>query len=542
MVIKLLHINLQALFVSVFMRGKKRSGDANSVLLKFGIVVAAIYVFATFGTLIGSLFTQFLTPFYELGFGWMYFTFYCLIVFSICVITCIFTAQAQIFNAKDNELLLVMPIKPSAILLARVLTLLVIEYVFAAIISIPVLFVWISGGYATTVGIIFFVIEFLFLPLLALAVACLLAWILTLITSRMRKKNIITLIVSIAFLGAYFFLVSNMQGYIATLVASGAEIADALRRGFPPLFHFGRAISESSIPDLLIFLAFAVIPFAIMIALLSHSFVKVATTKRGAKKIEYRERSLKAAGHIKAINKIELRRYWSSPGVIMNTSLGGIFAIIVGGYLLFAKNSATVLLSQLGAMLPGTAAPAVLVGVVIAFTASMSTLSAALISLEGKRLWIVRSMPIHARDILLGKLVTHLEISALPALLGSILSIIALSSWHIDIVGAVVVFLLPQVFILATGALGLILNLHMPKFDWINELQPVKQSLPIMLVMFGTMTLIVSIAMLYFLALKNVLSITAFALLLIIVLAIVDLMLVRWIISRGADKFDSLNA
>ena len=542
MVRKLLLINLRSLFVSVFLRGKSRSGTPNSVLLKFGIAAAIIYVFATFAMLIGSLFTQFLTPFYELGFGWMYFTLYCVIVFSICVITCIFTAQAQIFNAKDNELLLAMPLKPSSILLARILTLLVIEYAFAALISIPVLFVWVSGGYATAIGILFFVIEFLFLPLPALAVACLLAWILTLLTSRMRKKNVMTLLVSVAFLGAYFWVVSTMQRHIATLLENGAEIADALRRGFPPLFYFGRAISESNFIDLLIFIASAVVPFAIMIALLSHSFIKVVTTKRGSKRIEYHAHSLKAAGHIMAINKIELRRYWNNPAIIMNTSLGGIFAIIVGGYMIFARNSAMALLSQFGAMLPGIDAPAVLVGIVIAFTASMNTFSASMISLEGKRLWIVRSMPIRARDLLLGKLATHLELSAIPALLGSLLSIISLISVGLDVGGVLVLILLPQAFVLATGALGLILNLHMPKFDWINELQPVKQSLPTMLVMFGSMALIACIAMLYALVLRRFIDITMFALLLIIVFALVNLLLIRWITTHGAKKFDALDA
>ena len=544
MVRHLLLINLRNLYKSVVTRtrGKRRISTPNSVLLKFGIAVLAVYVIATFATLIGSLFRQFLAPFYELGIGWMFFTINCLLVFSICVVTCIFTAQAQIFNAKDNDLLLSMPIKPSSILLARILTLLVIEYVFAALISVPVLFVWITGGYATVVGLAFFIIELLLLPLLALAVACLLAWILTLITSRMRKKNIITLLVSIAFLGAYFWVVSNLQGYISTLIENGAEIAEAFRRGFPPLFYFGRAVSEGNITDLLIFIAFAIIPFAVMITLLSANFIKVATTKRGVRKIQYRAQSLKATGHIMAINKIEFRRYWSNPAIIMNTSLGGIAAIIIGGYLLIMRDSASALMAQFGEMLPAISSPAVLVGAALALTAAMNTLSASLVSLEGKRLWIVRSMPISSRDVLLGKLAVHLEISAIPALLGSVLCIIALFLGGADIAGVLVVLLLPQVFIVATGAFGLILNLHIPKFDWINELQPVKQGLPTMLVMFGTMALIAGIGMLYGFVLSRFIDITLFALLLIIVLAVVDFLLIRWILTRGAKMFDALDS
>jgi len=543
MVRKLLLINLQALFSAMFMRnaifqrGVRRFGAGKTTLIKLGITLLMLYVLGAVAITVGALFTQ-LIAFYQLGIGWMYFAICGLMVFSICVITCIFTAQAQIFNAKDNDLLLSKPIKPSSILLARILTLLVLEYVFVAVLSLPALFIWITGGYASALGIVFFTIGFLLLPLLALAVSCMLAWILTLVTSRMRKKNIVTLLISLAFLGAYFFVVSNMQQYIAELIANGAELAAAWARGFPPLFYFGSAITEGRITDLLIFAACAVVPFAVMIMLLSKNFIKVATTKRGAKRITYREGTLKASGHIKAINKNELRHYWSNPMVVMNTSLGGVFAIIVGGYVLFARESAMALLSQVGI----TGSQAVYIGAALALTASMNTLSASLISLEGKRLWIVRSMPVRACDVLLGKLITHLEISALPTLLGSLLCIIALIPVDLGFDGAVVLLLLPQVFIFATGAFGLILNLHMPKFNWLNELQPVKQSLPVVLVMFGTMAVLAGIAMLYIFALKNLIGIAIFALLLILMFAVIDALLLRWINTRGAAVFDGLDA
>ena len=542
MVIKLLRINLQALFNAMFLRNAKRVGAGNSTLLKLGITVLLLYVLGTVVMMVGALFTQLIGAFFELQIGWMYFAICSLMVFAVCVITCIFTAQAQIFNAKDNELLLSMPLKPSSILLARILTLLVLEYVFAAIIALPALFVWIANGLATTVGILFFAIGFIFLPLLSLSVACLLAWILTLITSRMRKRNVVTLLISVAFLAAYFWGVSNLQGYIGALIQNGTAIANAWARGFPPLFYFGRAITEGRITDLLIFLACAVVPFAIVITLLSKNFIRVATTKRGAKKITYREGILKASGHIKAINKNELRHYWSNPMVVMNTSIGGIFAVIVGGYMLIARDSALALLAPIEALLPFESAPAILITAILALTAAMNTLSASLISLEGKRLWIVRSMPVSSRDILLGKLITHLEISALPALLGSALSIAALLPDAISLIDAVIILLLPQMLILATGALGLILNLHMPKFEWINELQPVKQSLPVMLVMFGTMAVLAGVVILYAFALHSLLSITSYMLLLILVFAAFDLLLVLWITTHGANRFDAFDA
>lgn len=540
MVKKLLMINLRAMYVSMFMRGKKRADAKRSVLVKIGVAALAVYVIAAFAMLIVMLFGELLVPFFELGIGWMYFSLNGLIVMGLCIITCIFMAQAQIFNAKDNELLLAMPIKPSSILLARILTLLVIEYIFEALIAIPALALWISGGYATFGGVILAVIGYLLLPLFALALACLLAWILTLLTARLRRKNIVTLLISLVFLGAYFWVFSNLQRHIDTLLSQGAEIAETFRRFLPPLFYFGRAISDAGFTDLLIFVVFAVVPFAVMIALLSRSFIKVATTKRGARKIEYRAGAMKASGHILAINKKELRHYWSNPGIVLNTSLGGIFAIIVGGYLLFARESAGALIDQLSVLIPGVGSTAVLVAAVLAITASMNLLPAAQISLEGKRLWILRSMPVKSRDVLLGKLMMSFEISALPTFLGSVLCIIAMFSG--DLSGALIIILLPLVFIILTCSGGLIANLHMPKFDWINELQPVKQSLPTILVMFCTAALVITIAAIYIFALSSFLSLVSFAWLLIFVLAVVDFLLIYWLVTYGAKKFDALDS
>ena len=48
-----------------------------------------------------------------------------------------FTAKAQLFEARDNELLLSMPIKPSAILASRMVSLLLLNLGFELLVAIP---------------------------------------------------------------------------------------------------------------------------------------------------------------------------------------------------------------------------------------------------------------------------------------------------------------------------------------------------------------------------------------------------------------------
>ena len=60
--------------------------------------------------------------------------------------------------------------------------------------------------------------------------------------------------------------------------------------------------------------------------LLSVSFIRIATGKRGAAKIKYSEKPMKRSSQGAALLKKEALRFWSSPTYMMNCSLGSIIA------------------------------------------------------------------------------------------------------------------------------------------------------------------------------------------------------------------------
>ncbi|MDR0905030.1 MAG: hypothetical protein LBN00_02440 [Oscillospiraceae bacterium] len=541
MIFQLFIINLKAIFSQMFNRTRfspraQRPLPLRGTAGKIGIAARIIYCVGAFGFMFFGLFGSMLDEFFALGIGWLYFAIDGVLVFGICTISCIFTAQSQIFNAKDNDLLLSMPLKPSSILLARILTLLVTEYAFEALISIPALLVWLRGGYGTSLGVVFFVVGFILLPLIALAVACLLAWILTLVTSRMRRKNIVTLVISVAFFAAYFYFAFNMQNYITRLVENGAEIAAAFRRVFPPVYFYGNSVANGAPLDALLFALCAVIPFALIIALLSANFVRVATTKRGAKRIEYREKALKTSTALFALNKKELSHYWSNPMYVLNMSMGSMFMVVGGVAAVVKRGALAELASQFSLLIPGLT-PGILAGIALAFFATTNCASASLISIEGKSLWIARSLPVRARDALLSKLLMHLQIGALPGVFASLLIIIALSLYNPS--ELLIALLLPFLFTLFMGVGGLALNILLPKFDWVNEVQPVKQGMPVVLLMFGSMALLIVLALPYIIFLRGVLTISAYVWLVIAVIAALDALLYRWLVTGGAKRFDA---
>jgi len=495
MIWTLIKINVAALFSGMFLRNRGRKKIKPVTVVLIGLLI--VYIVAAMAVTVGVMFGSLCAPLFEAGIGWLYFALAGIIEFAICFIGGVFMVQAQIFSARDNELLLSMPIKPRAILGGRLSALMIIEYVFAAVIVLPVFVVLIITGQISAVpatGVVFYFIAAVLVPLLAVAFGCLIGWLVAMLSSRMRRKNIPTLILSLAFLTVYLWLYTGIMNNLGALIINGAEIAEALRRTVFPAYHLGMAIAGGNVLSFLIFAFCAIAPFAVMYALLSVSFMKLAAGGRGAKKLEYREKVLRVSGARPALLKRELLHFWTQPMYIMNSALGAIATLVLTGVMIVRPGLLTGLFDANGGMFAGLIDPGIVGAVVLAALAMMNFISAPSISLEGKRLWIVKSLPVHALDILLSKAGMHIVVSGVPAFIAGIVYIAMVP---MNVAQLALTLILPAVVTLMFSLLGVTLNLAFPRFDWINPLQPVKQGLSAMLSMFGGMALIIALAIIY---------------------------------------------
>ena len=537
MIFTLIRINITGIFSRSF-RNFRRSNKRSKVsLVLIGLLVIYVVGAIMFG--MGAMLYSFSSAFFGAGIGWFYFALVGLIIFALCFIGGIFMVQTQIFNAKDNDLLLSMPIKPSAILGGRLAALLIFEYVYELLILVPAIVVLFITGDISLIpaaGFIFLVASAILLPLFAVALGSLFGWLIALASSRLRRKNIVTLVFSLAFLGLYFWGYSKVMGYMNTLLLNGAEIADAVRRAVFPAYHLGAAIADGNAMSFLIFAVCAIIPFAIMYFLLSISFVKITTTKRGAKRVVYHEKETHAAGAKTALLRRELKHYWSSPMYIMNTSLGAVCAIALAAVLAVKPSLITGMFSDNNPVLAGLNA-AVAIIVVLTFVSAMNFVSAPSISLEGKKLWIIRSLPVSSREILFSKVLLHLVICATPSLLAGLICIAVIP---VSVLQAIIVLITPASVTLLFALLGVVLNLAFPRFDWINEVQPVKQSASCMLSMFGGMALIIALALVYVLLLNSVLLPEYYLLICTAVFVTLSAALYAYLSGAGARKFETL--
>ena len=103
--------------------------------------------------------------------------------------------------------------------------------------------------------------------------------------------------------------------------------------------------------------------------------------------------------------------------------------------------------------------------------ASLVFLTAPSISLEGKYLWLPKSLPVSSWEVLQAKLRLHMLIALPPLVLVSVVTALVLG-YEGQLF--LLVLLLPTVFGVFSGFLGLFENLRHPNFNWINETQAVK--------------------------------------------------------------------
>ncbi len=524
----LLKIQLRSQWSSLLPGGKSGKKKATAILL--GILLAYSFV-----VLIG-MYTMFLFSMFgavgNTSERWFYFGFTGLTVFTLSFITGIFSIPAHLFRARDNDLLLSMPVPPRMILGVRMTFPLASDFVFSILLYTIAAIVWLIHAPLSAAGILSLILTALTLPLLSFAIAALLGWLIHLLTLKAGRKNLISILLYFVFFGAYFSFIFSMQTAMTSLITNSTAIADSMRAIFP-VYHMGRAISEGSLTSLLIWLAFSILPFLLVLWILVKNFRRIVTTKSGEKRRRYVAKKEAVRSPVMAIAAKEIRHLFGTPTYLLN-AMSGLLILIIATVAAVVKAGAIrpILESDFAPYLP----LAVCAG--IAFITSMTIFSSVSVSLEGKNLWLIKTIPVSTDKVLFSKVLAHLLVTS-PILL--VCSVVLLAILHASPLSFILVILLTQLFNLLIAAMGVFINLLLPKTDFINEMQVVKQSASAAVSMFvgmGVALLLTIIGAILAFLLPSSVGVMGSILLLLLALCALVLFLIRKV---GAELFEKLS-
>ena len=163
-------------------KGTRRTGAA---LVLYGVLYAVMY------TALGAMFYgmgMMLSPMIEAGYAWLYMALTGLVGLFMGVFGSVFNTYATLYNAKDNELMLSLPVPTRLILASRLTGVCAIGLLYELIVMIPTNIVYLIHAKPGVLGVIFTLIIPIVLSFIVLGLSCILGWVVALIASRLMRN------------------------------------------------------------------------------------------------------------------------------------------------------------------------------------------------------------------------------------------------------------------------------------------------------------------------------------------------------------------
>ncbi|MDO4351597.1 MAG: hypothetical protein Q4D00_00505, partial [Clostridia bacterium] len=224
-----------------------------------GATIAFIIVFILLvGGLLGGIFTWLSNllcgPFAAIDAGWLYFVFMGLTATFLGAFGSIFNTYASLYLAKDNDMLLSLPIPVHTIMAGRLCTVYLMGLIYSCVVTVPASIVYCATAGVTAKSVIGAVFTVFIVSVIVLMLSCVLGYLVAVIGRRLKSRSIVTVLISILFIGAYYLLCIKSRTIITELTQNAAFYEEKVRTSAYPLYMMGKA-SEGNPAAILVVIA-----------------------------------------------------------------------------------------------------------------------------------------------------------------------------------------------------------------------------------------------------------------------------------------------
>ena len=522
----LLKKQLTEVFKGYFYNAKK-----NKKRSKVGVVLYFILFGAIMIGLLGGIFTALSLALCgslaAAGMGWLYFVIMSGISILLGAFGSVFNTYSGLYMSKDNDLLLSMPIPVKDIIASRLLNVYLLGTMYSAVVILPALIVyWIKVSHSVTVILCGILLLFI-ITSFVLILSCLLGWVVAKISLKLKNKSFVTVILSLAFIGIYYFVYFKANSLIQNIIANAAVYGAKIKGAAYGVYLFG-SIGEGHLPAALIFTGVILVLLVLTWYVLSRSFLSIATASSHTAKARYREKAVREKSAFGALLGKEFARFTSSANYMLNSGLGILLIPACGVLLLIKGQMALEVLNKVLEVRPGCTA--VLLCAALCMLTSLNIMAAPSISLEGKNLWILQSLPVKPKTVLHAKAGLQLLLTGIPMLFTVLCVCIVFNGTPAV---RILVGLVPLLFTIFMAMFALTLGLAMPNLTWTNETTPIKQGGAVTITMFGSWGAAAAFGALYFLIGYKI-GPTIYLLLWALLISAVTAILLWWINTKGS--------
>ena len=464
----LLKKQLLEIFQVYFYDAKKNKARSKTSTAMY-FVLFILLIFGLLGGIFTFLAVKLCTPLITAGMDWLYFALMGLIAVLLGAFGSVFNTYAGLYLPKDNDLLLSMPIPVSTLVGARLFGVYLMGLLYSVVVILPAIIVyWVMAGVTLPVVLGGFLMTLL-ISVFVLIISCVLGWMVAKISQKLKHKSLITVLVSLAVIGIYYFVYFKAQSLIQNLLANAAVYGARIKGAAYPVYLFG-SIGVGDVRASVIVSAAVAVSFFLMWVLLSRSFLQIATSTGKVVHREYRETHIRKRSIDAALLGREFSRFTASPNYMLNCGLG-TFLMPLGAIAVLWKGGE--LFEMLDAMFAETeGSVTLLLCVVLCGLVSMNFMTAPSVSLEGKSLWLLQSLPVETWRIFRAKIRMQLLLTGLPLLLCIVCMEVV---YPIHSTQLLILLLFAGSYVLFMALVGLLFGIKMPTLTWTNEIMPIKQ-------------------------------------------------------------------
>ena len=497
------------------------------VILKF--VLFALLMLVVLGGIFTFLSLLLCSGLNEAGYNWLYFVIMGVLALLLGTFGSVFNTYTGLYLSKDNDLLLSMPIPVKHIIASRLLNVYIMGLMYSGIVMLPAVIVYFAIAGFTLLRLVCALLNYLALSALILALSCVFGLLMAKISRYLKRKSFVTVALSIIVFAVYYVLCLKAGEILQDFISNAALYGDKIMGSARFLYNLGLG-AAGDLVWAIVFTAICLALLAIVWLLLKKTFFKLATYGGKSEKGGFAKPQGQKSVFSALLNK-ELGRFISSPGYMLNCGLCIVLAPALGIVLLI-KGSA--LLEEFGGYLSSEILCAMLTAVLFAL-ASINDIAAPSISLEGKAIWLPKSLPVSAKSVLRAKAALHFILTALPVLISGVLGCIALRlnalQWLLTLAAALCYCAFSALF-------SCLLGLKLANLNWTSEITPIKQGGAAAASIFGSMGITALIAGLYIWVGYKIG--TAYIGAVALMFTVAAYLLLRYLDTRGAERFKEL--
>lgn len=378
-------------------------------------------------------------------------------------------SSGVLVGLRDYDIVMSLPVKSSDVVLSRITMVYLENLLISIIVVLPAVVIF---GLTMNVGILsnlIFLLSLLFMPVIPMIISLGIGVLITAVSSRSKHKNILSLILStlaVLLIVAASTQAQNMDS--SEILNIGLVLSNTANRVYPPAAFISKAVQNQNWLYFLVFAGLSVLIGVIFVVVVAHFYQIMNTTAFSHSATKYTGKPLKISSPVKAMYKREFERYFSCTIYALNSTIGMVLLFVVSVLLLFIspemleeQSGFSGLSQMLRQILP----------MVIAVFITMTSTTAASLSLEGKNRWLMCSIPVRTIDIFNSKIAVNLTV-IFPFALASIL-LLGIRT-EASPIQAILLCIVPLAYACFISVLGMFMNVKFPKYDWTSEYYAVK--------------------------------------------------------------------